>query len=420
MIILFAPPAKIKQKGWDESVDDYNQVMNTDVALASFTYASLRTKNGPEQINQAFLKAQSEHRPIFIVMDEIQNIKLSTSGTLSKQNKGLLELSTSPLIQGMIGLSATPHPNSYLDAAIYFILAGFYRNVTDFKNQQILIYDERHMPIIKDPYTKEIKREYFRDPDTMDHMLHEITAHMDTEHLLPPVTIIEDICELDDQYPYINDDLNERFQDQTLRTHQGHYKEIIRLHRKKYFEYINTAQSLLRNITMTNPNKLKRLGYWLYEFIYNQKTPVLIFYQYQIEKEAILQFIERFFPKLTIQQVNGAKKEAWQPKTTETVVLIQYAAGGAALEFPHAYGAIFYGPSMYKFQDFDQAKGRNRRSGVTHPITQVLLKTKNTIDMDIWTAIENKKDFSEKLALNYFDIEKDLTVNNPFARTKEG
>ena len=78
-------------------------------------------------------------------------------------------------------------------------------------------------------------------------------------------------------------------------------------------------------------------------------------------------------------------------------VLIQYKAGGAAIEFPHAYSSIYFMPT-YSYENYKQTLGRNRRNGMTHPVKYYKIIANNTLDDYIWHDIlDNKKTFSNKL-----------------------
>lgn len=406
-ILAFMPKSKILEGGWETSVEAFNQAMNASISVTSFSYSQLNTKDGPNHIKEAI--KQHEDRPILLIFDEAHMLKLSSSGQVSKRAKRALDLAKVEAIDKTLGMSATPIPNSYLEAATYFILAGFYKNKTQFIKEQILHFDAYFSPLTRDPYTKEIRRDYFRDPDLLDEYINQISVHLEGDHLLPPVDDIFYTFALDDKIKYVDPVFEEEFDDTTERTRLEHYRQVKKYKRKGYYEYSATAMAELRRVITPDPNRLASLGYILYHHFYNNTPcPILIFYQYNLELETILDFLETspYFKDVHIQQVNGQYKQVDTPKDPHTVILIQYQAGAAAIEFPTSKVSIFFMPT-YVYQNYMQAKGRNRRASTTDLVTHYHLTATKTLDEEVWKIIENKEDFNQAIQDAYFDIYED-------------
>lgn len=185
-LIVFMPKSKKVENGWKKSIEAFNTAMGADIKLFQFHYEQMRDKTqGEKEIADALQQLRHEKRDIVIAYDEAHKLKLSVSGSMNLSTKFALRLKALPDIKAHIGLAAKPLPNSYLDAGSYFVMAGFYKNVSEFLKEHIMFRDKYHRPIVKDPYTKKTGSEFFRDFKRLDKQLNDICVYMDTEHLLP-------------------------------------------------------------------------------------------------------------------------------------------------------------------------------------------------------------------------------------------
>lgn len=408
IILLFAAPvSKLESKDWENSVTAFNKAMNSNIEIYGFSYPTLYSKNPKKikEINDVLLKAKSENRKLYIIADEAQKLKINSSATYSKTNSRFLELSKSELVHKILFLTGTSIANSYIDVAFMLIVAGFYRNITDFRKQQIKFFDDKHQPIIKDPYTKKIDKSYFKDPDLIEYQIKEILVYTDTSHIMPEYEHFDIKITLDDTHQYIHQGLLKKFNDNTMRTGKEHIKAIRKYQTQGYYENIPSVNNDLRIVCQNDINKLKKLGYYLYE-LFNKKEekdikPVLIFYQFDIERDNIIEFITKHFPNLIIKQINGKKKDSTYNLDPNTVVLIQYVAGGAAIEFKDVQVNIFYGPPLYSYIDYKQAQGRARRARGKNKIYYLNFKLTKTIEEQIWNYIENKEEFVDSVKINW-------------------
>ena len=81
------------------------------------------------------------------------------------------------------------------------------------------------------------------------------------------------------------------------------------------------------------------------------------------------------------------------------MTLVQYQSGSAGIELQYANIVVFYTPT-YSYQDYSQSLGRAYRNGQTKKVTVYQFNTEKTIEEDVWDALSNKKDFSEKRYLD--------------------
>ena len=85
-----------------------------------------------------------------MILDEVHRIKLAGNGKISKRSTMILKLAKQPFITTVLGLSATAFSNSYLDVAPYLVMAGYYRNKTEFLRKHIKKYDKYRQPVVTD------------------------------------------------------------------------------------------------------------------------------------------------------------------------------------------------------------------------------------------------------------------------------
>lgn len=349
---------------------------------------------------------ESDCPKIFAIFDEAHLIKLGVSGTISKRAQRAIELTRAPYIANVIGVTATPAPNSYLDYGTYFVINGYYKNKTEYLKEQVRQYDIYHNPIIRDRKTKEVRRDLFMDPDKIEQLIHQMTVYADTSYVLPNTTL-EDVCfDLDDQEEFLLPYFLENFNDGEKRTRKGHYREVREYWKYGYFESQPEALAVLRLIITEDPSRMRHLGRLTYDAFYGKRpNPVIIFYRHNLEKDALIRFFHEneHFPDVKIQQVNAKYKDVETPKDPHTIILIQYQAGGAAIEFPTSYTSIFFMPT-YSYGDFKQGQGRNVRNGMTETVNHYILKANGTSDEDIWQIIEQKGVFTQKMQHEYFTV----------------
>ena len=89
----------------------------------------------------------------------------------------------------------------------------------------------------------------------------------------------------------------------------------------------------------------------------------------------------------------GKKKDNFDE---HDVMIVQYQSGGTGLNLQKFNTTIFLSP-CYSFIDFTQAIGRTYRNGQEKRCTFYNLRAEGTIDNAIYRALEEKKDFDDKL-----------------------
>lgn len=394
--MIFGPKAKKMDYSWDASIMGYNTVKNMNMTYSVQTHDYIRTH--PDEILAEAAQYHNAGQAVVLVLDEVHLVKNPTS----KVGKALKKLVDSPVIDVAIGLSATPYSNSYIDTIGYLVLNNYYKNKTDFIKNQILYFDDYHQPMIKNA-AGVIDRNLFKDPDKIDQALSEFSADIKLKKSpLPPASFQEITFDLnnDPSIKFIDPAFID-FEDTRPRTQRGNYNAIKnKYYREGFYESAIESVAVQRNM-ITNIIQRTQI---LIDIIKNIREssdphPVLIFYQNNIELETIIKSLTttKRISKTTINIVNGKQKDLEDVTDPNTVVLIQYKAGGAAIEFPHAYSSIYFMPT-YSYENYKQTLGRNRRNGMTHPVKYYKIIANNTLDDYIWHDIlDNKKTFSNKL-----------------------
>lgn len=391
--MIFGPKAKVLDLSWEASIEGYNNVKGTQMTYTTNTLDFI--KNHPDIVANIIDEHVANGQPIVVVLDEVHLAKNPTS----KIGKAIAKLSLNENVSAMIGLSATPYSNSYMDTVGYLVWNQYYKNKTDFIKQQIKFFDDYRQPMVKDNQGN-IDRTLFNDPDAIDKYLSEFTVDDQLDKSpLPPASFEERTFDLnnDKSIKYVDPAFIE-FGEDRPRTQRGNYNAVKnKFYRDGYYESATKATAVEREMIANITQRAQILIDILTEIRYSTDPhPVLIFYQNNSELEAIQQIISNE-PKLQptkINIVNGKQKDLEDVDDPHTVVLIQYKAGGAAIEFPHAYSSIYYMPT-YSYENYEQTLGRNRRNGMTHPVKYYKIIANNTLDDYVWhTILANKKSFS--------------------------
>lgn len=394
--MIFGPKAKKMDHSWDASILGYNIVKNMGMSYTVNTHDYIRTHS--DEILAEAAQYHNSGEAVILVLDEVHLVKNPTS----KVGKALKKIVDSPMIDTAIGLSATPYSNSYIDAIGYLVLNNYYKNKTDFIKNQILYFDDYHQPMIKNA-DGAIDRQLFKDPDKIDLALSEFTADIDLKKSpLPPASFQEISFDLnnDPKIKFVDPAFNE-FEDIRPRTQRGNYNAIKnKYYREGFYESAIESVAVQRNM-ITNIQQRTNVMIDILKKIRTSADPhpVLIFYQNNLELETIQKALlsTTKLSKTHIHIVNGKQKDLEDVVDPNTVVLIQYRAGGAAIEFPHAYSSIYFMPT-YSYENYKQTLGRNRRNGMTHPVKYYKIIANNTLDDYIWhNILDNKKTFSNKL-----------------------
>lgn len=123
-LLIVAPPAKIKEGGWDEEVKLVEKTYNLHIGYETLSYGVLAKKW--REFKQGW----------FVVFDECHYVKNPTS----QRGKAAMQLAKTA--SNFLLLSGTPASNDIGDMINYFIMFGFAKNKTQF-NRQFGVWEQK-------------------------------------------------------------------------------------------------------------------------------------------------------------------------------------------------------------------------------------------------------------------------------------
>ena len=351
-LLIVAPPAKVKEKGWNKDIKFIEKEYNIEIPFTIISYGVLA-------------KRWHEFKDYYVIFDEAHYVKNPTS----KRGKSALLLTRKS--DGFCLLTATPISNGWQDSINYFLMFGYYKNKTDFMRQHAII-----------------EKQYFGSKS-----FNTVVGWANEERLEKQykefVTSIKkrDCLDLPKYLPI------------TIDFKPSKEYKTIKKDRVLGDVAFDTSGKLLAGLRYY-ANQKDKLNY-LEMLVESTEENIVVFYQFKNELDSIEKMLHKTDKLIYFVNGNGTvlPEEEDKPTLKNSVTLVQYQAGAAAIELQYANVIVFYTPT-YSFQDYEQAKGRIERNGQKHKMTAYLFNTKGTIEEDVWNALENKKDFSEKRFLD--------------------
>lgn len=337
-LLIVAPASKINEGGWQRTIEEHYPNIDYDTC----TYNMLSKK-------------YTEYKNYFVIFDECHRLKNST-GVWGKAGYNLTKIAS-----GFILLSATCIPNGWEDSINYFKMFGLTKNKSQFiKNNAITSIAMGYMEILG-----------WRNEPKLKNMWKTISRRLSKDEAtdLPPL-VFENIY----------------FKPSNI------YKAIKR--DRIYDGIMYDNQMKLRHGLRLNTNLKNKIEY-IKEFVDNTNDNIIIFYNYDEELKLLLENIDK-----KIYLCNGTTKD--YPKKSEwdsiknTVTLANYKSGSEAVEFTYANIMIYFSPTE-SYTEYYQSYGRCYRNGQTKKVTCYKFITNDTIEADIYRALDNKQDFNINL-----------------------
>lgn len=322
-----------------------------------------------------------------IIVDESHKIKeMGNRKNPVKVTKAVLALSN--LTQYKIILTATPTQKSHGGYIDYFSQLKFLgympMSLKDFKDRYCI---ERDMYLPGRPFPiKEITG--YRNTHELDKKLNDVARRY-----------VAKLGDFEPQHMKIKIDRTSSY----AKTARGKvYKDIL-------LDNVSRRRVGLKTLTggvITGYNEFKepfkfedntnKLD-WLEEFLSDTNEVVAIFYQYNVELEALEKLMQKLNKKFVV--INGKTRDKYEAiRTNYQVLLGQYQAASESLDgLQHkSHIAIFYSMPESSLL-YKQALGRIDRIGQTRVPMYYYLVMEKTIDEDIYDMIEKKIEFSEEI-----------------------
>ncbi len=342
-ILIVAPPAKVNSGDWQQLASE----LGLDQYIPPISFGKVAKANPPAE-------------PYILIVDEVHYAKSATS----QRAKAIIRLATSPNCKQFIGLSATAIPNGYIDLQTYGIIFGWWKHKTEFLSKYVLIDRSRGYPRIIG----------YRNEDTLKRLWNSVAFGLDKSHLnLPELINITSTITLSKQQR----DTYNMLRNQRI-TPDG--------------EILDTPSKLHATLRQYLAKPRQQA---LEAILDDTEENILIFYNYNVEREAILETLSRY--KRKIWEQSGHRSELLKDTASKgNVTLLQYSSGSAGLNLQHSPITVFYSPS-YSYQDMHQAKGRNHRAGQDKIVRHYHFRVAKTVDEAVYKCLEAKTDFNERI-----------------------
>ena len=337
-LLIVAPASKINEGGWQRTIAEHYP----QIEYETCTYNMLNKKY-PKYSNY------------FVIFDECHRLKNST-GVWGKAGYNLTKICC-----GFILLSATPIPNGWEDSINYFKMFGLIKNKTSFiRENAITTMDYGYLEIVG-----------WRNPTKLKNMWTSISRRLGKDEAtdLPPL-VFEEI----------------HFKPSKI------YKEIKKNRVWNSVFYDN--QMKLRHGLRLNTNLEQKIDYFV-QFLLDINENVIVFYNYDEELDLLQENITKTTYVCNGHQKNYPKKDEWD-NIKNTVTLANYKSGSEAVEFTYANIIVYFSPTD-SYTEFYQSYGRCYRNGQKRKVTVYKYVTDNTIETDIYKALDNKQDFNISL-----------------------
>lgn len=391
-VLVITTKKQVDSKDWDKSFDSYNKVTNSHIQYNVFNYENIHEKDSKKHpikvelntLKMEVLEALAAHQdqPLYIIADEAHKLKNPSS----KNFKYIRIISQLPNFKGIICLTATPISESLVDTQAYLILAGYYRNPTDFKHQHVTRLDQYFKPITRDR-ANVIHNEWLTNYQLIIKRFKSIQVYVNTKRLLPKTIFKTKTFKFDKKT-------------------QKQYRQIRKDYLNGVYDSIAAANAAQRDFIAQHDTQRRK---YLSDVINSKgrpSGPVLIFYQYNSERDSLREYLPKAHPDYKIFEINGSHKfNSGQRPPDKSLFLCQYIASGEALNANWSHTSVFYAPT-YSWEKFKQARGRNVRAhqqGTTYQVRLIVLKT---INQHYWyDLIDNKRAFTTDLMEHYLTID---------------
>lgn len=337
-LLIVAPASKINEGGWQRTIEHHYSIINYNTC----TYNMLG-------------KRYKDYADYFVIFDECHRLKNSTG----KWGKAGYELTK--IASGFILLSATCVPNGWEDSINYFKMFGLTKNKTQFiRSNAMTTMQYGYLEIVG-----------WKNESKLKNMWKSISRRLSKDEAtdLPPL-VFEDIhFKPSTTYKVIKKD---RIHEGVMYDNQMKLRHGLRLHTnlKSKIEYIK-------------------------EFVDSTNDNIVIFYNYDEELELLQENITKKTYLCNGKVKDYPKKSEWD-NIKNTVTLANYKSGSEAVEFTYANIIVYFSPTD-SYTEYYQSYGRCYRNGQNKKVTAYKFVTDNTIEADIYKALDNKEDFNINL-----------------------
>ena len=263
-------------------------------------------------------------------------------------------------------LTATPG-DSWMDYVPVFIANGFYKNITEFRQEHV-IYSR---------YSKFPKVDRYINPGLLQRRRKLVLVDMPMERHTTRHIRMEEVDYDHVEFDRVWKNRWHVFEDRPL-IDAG---EMFRVGRK---------------VVARDPSRVAKVGELL-----KKHRKLIVFYNFDYELEDLRKLadecwdLETHFPgeSFSIAEWNGHNHQE-VPDTDSWVYLVQYTAGAEGWNCITTDAMVFYSLT-YSYKQFEQAQGRIDRMNTPYTdLFYYILTTKSMVDKAVWRSLQGKKDFN--------------------------
>lgn len=365
-LLILAPASKVRTGDWEREIREYfGEGNEPEYHIFSYekysrTPTLMQVKKGKRAVWWDFVPSYNGGKEFAIICDEVHRAKNPQSGI---GKRVFLTARDTPFF---VGLSATPLPNGWIDAANYFKIFGFVKHITQFKNRYCNIQEYKGFPEIVGYYHEDELTKFWT---SISKKLTKAEAND-----LPARTFIG----VDFKRP-------------------KKYTTVILQRKDDEGVLLDTAPALAHALRQTLTDA--KLPY-LKDLLVGTTENVVVFYNYISEREKLLEMMKHDDLKAkTVFRQDGEQhelpaKENWH-LVKNSVTLAQYKSGSTGVEMTYATQVVYLSPT-YSYADYLQSLGRVYRQGQKEKTTVYNFRTPNTIEEDIYETLKGKNDFQVK------------------------
>lgn len=359
-IVVIAPASKVRTGDWQREIQNF---FGEDEPLHEVISYEMFSKKWKELV----------FSNTTLIIDESHYACNATT----KRGKAVLQASKAA--HQWIMLSATPLPNGWKSGETYAILTGLSRNKTEFVRRFQRIDRSRGFPLLLG---------YNEEP-----LLEEWWAG-----IAKPLERTGDM-----HLPSQNIAVTPEMDLKTYRTYQKAVKQRLYTVDGED-EMLDSPSKLFATLRqIPTPARVDALQ----SIVESTDEHIVVFYNFNVEREAILAMLKKSFKGRKIYEQSGHQsklphRDKWA-NLKPSVTLVQYQSGSQAIELTYASVTVYLSPCT-SYANYEQSKGRTRRNGQKKVTLFYHIAAEDSIDRHIWGIIKQKRDFSTALFAKLLEI----------------
>lgn len=367
--IISAPTGVVKQHIWHATLAAWNDT-HPDNVLDPYL---IDTMTGVTTFIEDKTKRKTLRRILgengVVVIDEVHGYKNPTS----KRSKMLRTLKG----VRVLGLSATPLTNNIpFDIASYLIMAGMYTSKNDYITRTALPLNTFHQPAVFDKETGRVSETLWPAYQTVKSQYARVLYRPNVAFAsgdIPHVTTR--LVQLDDFDTTLHADVT----------------SLIAAYKRRELESITALRVEITKRVYTDPTRIQAIVDICASRGVRQP---LVFYDNTIVADTIAAKFDRC--GITCQRISKDHSINNIDMDSSAPILVHYQAGGEGIAFPTSNTTVFAQPDR-SYARRIQAKGRNVRRGMTHPVTHYTLMSTHPFDTELCAAVERRADINDEV-----------------------